>query len=88
MSLPTEQLHPLMIGLPWHRIGEGSTIRFSLGQYTPTRRGWKPTAHAANIVIATTSRTVESLTMTCARLLCPKALYSISSTGRGPIARF
>ena len=27
MSLSTEQLRGLVIGLPWHRIGEGATIR-------------------------------------------------------------
>jgi transposase len=27
ISLSTEQLQALVIGLPWHRIGEGSTIR-------------------------------------------------------------
>jgi hypothetical protein len=27
MSLSAEQLRALVIGLPWHRIGEGATIR-------------------------------------------------------------
>lgn len=27
MSLSTEQLRGLVIGLPWHRIGDGATIR-------------------------------------------------------------
>lgn len=27
LSLNTEQLHALVIGLPWHRLGEGATIR-------------------------------------------------------------
>jgi transposase len=29
ISLTTEQLQALVIGLPWHRIGEGSTIRIA-----------------------------------------------------------
>jgi hypothetical protein len=27
VSLSTEQLRGLVIGLPWHRIGDGATIR-------------------------------------------------------------
>ncbi len=29
IALSTEQLQALVIGLPWHRIGEGSTIRIA-----------------------------------------------------------
>ena len=28
LALTHEQMRALMIGLPWHRIGEGATIRF------------------------------------------------------------
>ena len=27
LEITTEQLHALTIGLPWHRVGEGATIR-------------------------------------------------------------